>query len=147
MASRLLGKVAIVTGAGSRGPGIGNGKATAVLFARGAKVLCVDQDLGRADETCGIVASDGGEASAFAADVSRSADCAAIVGGQSCGTLRGASSLFHDGAPRNLRHSAAGASVRVSTLSCREPLKIEQLGTHLSHCDLNSRCSLTVGSG
>ena len=81
MASRLLGKVAIVTGAGSQGPGIGNGKATAVLFAReGAKVLCVDQDLGRADETCGMIASDGGEASAFAADVSRSADCAAIVG-------------------------------------------------------------------
>ncbi len=138
MASRLLGKVAIVTGAGSQGPGIGNGKATAVLFAReGAKVLCVDQDLGRADETCGLIASDGGEASAFAADVSRSADCAAIVGGQSCGTLRGASSLFHDGAPRNLRHSAAGASVRVSTLSCREPLKMERLDTHLSHCDLN----------
>ena len=79
MASRLLGKVAIVTGAGSQGPGIGNGKATAVLFAReGARVLCVDQDLGRADETCGMIASDGREASAFAADVSRSADCAAI---------------------------------------------------------------------
>ena len=71
--------MAIVTGAGSQGPGIGNGKATAVLFAReGARVLCVDQDLGRADETCGMIASDGGEASAFAADVSRSADCAAI---------------------------------------------------------------------
>ena len=35
MASRLLGKVAIVTGAGSQGPGIGNGKATAVLFRPG----------------------------------------------------------------------------------------------------------------
>ena len=32
--TRLEGKVAIVTGAGSRGPGIGNGKATAILFAR-----------------------------------------------------------------------------------------------------------------
>ena len=32
--ARLEGKVAIVTGAGSRGPGIGNGKATAILFAR-----------------------------------------------------------------------------------------------------------------
>ena len=40
---RLEGKVAIVTGAGSRGPGVGNGKATSVLFAReGAKVLLVD---------------------------------------------------------------------------------------------------------
>ena len=40
---RLEGKVAIVTGAGSSGPGVGNGKAAAVLFAReGAKVLLVD---------------------------------------------------------------------------------------------------------
>ena len=34
MAGRLAGKTAIVTGAGSVGPGWGNGKATAVLFAR-----------------------------------------------------------------------------------------------------------------
>src|SRR5574339_255028 len=52
MAGRLKDKVAIVTGAGSRGPGIGNGKATAILFAReGAKVLCVDAELARAEET------------------------------------------------------------------------------------------------
>ena len=44
MGDRLRGKVAIVTGAGSRGPGLGNGKAAAILFAReGARVLCVDQ--------------------------------------------------------------------------------------------------------
>jgi len=41
MADRLAGKVAIVTGAGSRGEGIGNGKAAAMLFAReGARVVC-----------------------------------------------------------------------------------------------------------
>ena len=41
MSGRLSGKIAIVTGAGSRGPGLGNGKATTMLFAReGAKVLC-----------------------------------------------------------------------------------------------------------
>ena len=40
---RLEGKVAIVTGAGSSGPGIGNGKATSITFAKeGAKVLLVD---------------------------------------------------------------------------------------------------------
>lgn len=66
MASRLLGKVAIVTGAGSQGPGIGNGKAAAIVLAReGASVLCVDQDLGRAEETCGMIKSEGGEALAF----------------------------------------------------------------------------------
>jgi NAD(P)-dependent dehydrogenase (short-subunit alcohol dehydrogenase family) len=43
MAGRLQGRVALVTGAGSIGPGWGNGKATAVLFAReGAKVFAVD---------------------------------------------------------------------------------------------------------
>jgi len=80
MAGRLSGKVAIVTGAGSSGPGLGNGKATAVLFAReGARVLCVDQILGRAEETVAVVAEEGGVAAALAADVSRRTDCAAMV--------------------------------------------------------------------
>lgn len=40
---RLAGKVAIVTGAGSRADGIGNGRATAILLARnGARVTLVD---------------------------------------------------------------------------------------------------------
>jgi|GEM_PF-1997455 NAD(P)-dependent dehydrogenase (short-subunit alcohol dehydrogenase family) len=52
MADRLKDKVAIVTGAGSVGPGWGNGKATAVLFAReGAKVFAVDINLSAAEET------------------------------------------------------------------------------------------------
>ncbi|MEK7387296.1 MAG: 3-oxoacyl-ACP reductase, partial [candidate division NC10 bacterium] len=43
MSDRLKGKVAIVTGAGSRGPGLGNGKAACILFAReGARVLCAE---------------------------------------------------------------------------------------------------------
>ena len=36
MGERLAGKIAIVTGAGSRGPGVGNGKAAAILMAREA---------------------------------------------------------------------------------------------------------------
>ncbi len=80
MSGRLAGKVAIVTGAGSRGPGLGNGKATAILFAReGACVLCVDQAKERAEETVGLIRADGGDAVAFAADVTRSADCQAMV--------------------------------------------------------------------
>src|ERR671930_1892248 len=80
MAGRLSGKVAIVTGAGSRGPGLGNGKATPILFAReGAKVLCVDQAKERAEETVGLIRGDGGEASAFVADVTRAAECRAMV--------------------------------------------------------------------
>jgi NAD(P)-dependent dehydrogenase (short-subunit alcohol dehydrogenase family) len=77
---RLAGKVAIVTGAGSRGPGLGNGKATAILFAReGARVLCVDVVKERADETLGLIRAEGGEADAFTADVTRADDCGAVV--------------------------------------------------------------------
>src|SRR2546429_403206 len=80
MSGRLNGKIAIITGAGSRGPGLGNGKATAILFAReGAKVFCVDQMKERAEETVGAIRAEGGEATAHAADVTRAAECAAMV--------------------------------------------------------------------
>src|SRR5216110_447240 len=80
MSGRLSGKIAIVTGAGSRGPGLGNGKATALLFAReGAKVLCADQMKERAEETVGLIRGAGGEAFAFTADVTRAAECRAMV--------------------------------------------------------------------
>jgi NAD(P)-dependent dehydrogenase (short-subunit alcohol dehydrogenase family) len=80
MGDRLRGKVAIVTGAGSRGPGLGNGKAAAILFAReGARVLCVDQAVPRAEETVALIRAEGGEAAALAADVTRADDCRAMV--------------------------------------------------------------------
>jgi NAD(P)-dependent dehydrogenase (short-subunit alcohol dehydrogenase family) len=80
MAGRLKDKVAIVAGAGSRGPGIGNGKAAAILFAReGAKVLCVDAELARAEETAKQIEKENGTARAFTADVTRAADCRAMV--------------------------------------------------------------------
>ncbi|MBI2941043.1 MAG: SDR family oxidoreductase [Chloroflexi bacterium] len=80
MAGRLAGKVAIVTGAGSSGPGVGNGKATAILFAReGAKVLCADRVADRAGETCALIRAEGGVTSSFVADVSRRIDCAGLV--------------------------------------------------------------------
>ena len=77
---RLAGKVAIVTGAGSSGPGIGNGKAASVLFAReGAKVLVVDQVKERAEETLAMIMEEDGEASVFEADVTRAEDCQRMV--------------------------------------------------------------------
>ena len=78
--SRLDGKVAIITGAGSSGPGYGTGKATAILFAReGASVLLADRDLARAEETRKLIAEFGGVASVFQADVSSSEDCSSMV--------------------------------------------------------------------
>ena len=80
MSARLAGKIAIVTGAGSRGPGVGNGKATAILMAReGARVLCVDAQKDRAEETVALIRAERGEALAFTADVTRKADCDAMV--------------------------------------------------------------------
>ena len=77
---RLEGKTAIVVGAGSIGPGWGNGKATAVTFAReGAQVLCVDRNPVAAEETAAIIVGEGGKATAFAADASRAEDIAAVV--------------------------------------------------------------------
>jgi NAD(P)-dependent dehydrogenase (short-subunit alcohol dehydrogenase family) len=80
MGERLQGKVALVTGAGSIGPGWGNGKATAVLFAReGAKVFGVDLDLRAADGTRDIIEGEGGVCATRAADVSKAASVAAMV--------------------------------------------------------------------
>ncbi len=77
---RLEGKVAIVTGAGSRAEGIGNGRATAVLFAReGAKVLLVDNSQAAAESTLEIIKKEGGEAEVFLGDVSRVEDCRNMV--------------------------------------------------------------------
>ena len=52
MAGRLEGKIAFITGAGSVGPGWGNGRATAIRFAQeGAKVFATDINLANLDET------------------------------------------------------------------------------------------------
>ena len=80
MPNRLKDKVAVVVGAGSIGPGWGNGKATAVAFAReGAKVFCVDINLSAAEETANIISREGGLALPFRADVTRNDDVEAMV--------------------------------------------------------------------
>jgi NAD(P)-dependent dehydrogenase (short-subunit alcohol dehydrogenase family) len=67
---RLAGKRAAIIGAGSVGAGWGNGKATAVLFAReGARVLCVDRDAAAAETTARIIREEGGTAEILVADV------------------------------------------------------------------------------
>src|SRR5689334_9033533 len=78
---RLKDRVAIVVGAGqSPGEGIGNGRATALTFAReGAKVLCVDHHPESAQETVDMITAKGGTAAAFKADVTKSAELKAMV--------------------------------------------------------------------
>ena len=61
MAKRLQNCVAIVSGAGSSGPGWGNGKAAAVTYAReGAKVIALDVNIDAANETADIIRSENG---------------------------------------------------------------------------------------
>jgi len=78
---RLKDKVAIVTGAGQTpGDTIGNGRATAILFAReGARVLLVDRRINSARETEAMITAEGGVATAFEADVTREEDCRAVA--------------------------------------------------------------------
>ena len=77
---RLEGKVALITGGGSSGPGLGNGKAMSILFAReGARVLVVDRVAEAAAETVALIVEEGGEAAAFTADITSAAACAAMV--------------------------------------------------------------------
>ena len=77
---RLTGKVAVVTGAGSRGEIIGNGQATALLFAReGCKVLLVDSEEENLSRTLRKISDQGGEASFYVGDVSNELDCQKMV--------------------------------------------------------------------
>ena len=80
MADRLKGKVAVVTGAAPRGEGVGNGMATAILFAReGAKVVLVNRSAERAEKLAKQIKGEGGEASVFAGDVAKADACEAMA--------------------------------------------------------------------
>ena len=80
---RLEGKAAVVCGAGQTpGETLGNGRAMALLFAReGARVLCVDRVLERAEETAAMIGEAGGTAFALEADISRAEGAKAVVDG------------------------------------------------------------------
>src|SRR5436190_23634070 len=77
---RLADKVAIVTGAGTEGDGIGIGRAIAMVLAgEGARVCCVDLDPARAEDSAARLVAAGGDAIAIAADVTKAVDCERIV--------------------------------------------------------------------
>ena len=120
MTRRLEGKVALVTGAGASGPGWGNGKAAAVLFAReGAKVFCADIDLAAAQETVEIIRGEGGQALAHEADVSDGAAVEALVAACSCSTTTSASPAWGD--LRSCRKAIGTGSWRSTSSPCFSP--------------------------
>jgi NAD(P)-dependent dehydrogenase (short-subunit alcohol dehydrogenase family) len=78
--TRLTDRIVIVVGAGSMGDGWGNGKASAVSYARdGATVVCADYHLARAEETVGLITAEGGTAIAVQADATDEASVQAVV--------------------------------------------------------------------
>lgn len=109
MSGRLSGKIVLVTGAGSVGPGWGNGRAIAVRFAEeGAKVFAVDRDADRMLETIRLVKEAGGEIETATCDVTQSASIAYIV--EACLTRFGRIDVLIN----NVGGSAAGGPVEMS---------------------------------
>jgi NAD(P)-dependent dehydrogenase (short-subunit alcohol dehydrogenase family) len=123
---RLQGKVGIVVGAGQTpGDTIGNGRAAAVLFSReGAKVLLVDRDLARAEETAAVIAKEGGEAQCVAADWTSAADCKAYA--KACVAAWGRIDFLHnnvgsgtgDGPPELIGEEAFDRIMRINLKGC-----------------------------
>ncbi len=109
MGDRLKNRAAIVTGAGSIGPGWGNGKATAVLFAReGASVLAADINLAAAEETKGIITQEGGQCTSCKADVSKSDEVRVMV--EKCLEKYGRVDILHN----NVGIVVVGGPVEIS---------------------------------
>jgi NAD(P)-dependent dehydrogenase (short-subunit alcohol dehydrogenase family) len=76
----LSGKVALISGGGAAGDGIGNGRAAAIVLARaGAKVLVADLNLGFAERTVEMIAAEGGTAAPLACDATNEADCKKLI--------------------------------------------------------------------
>ena len=116
---RLDGKIAILTGAGSRGDILGNGQATAILFAQqGAKVMLVDSNQENLDRTKDHIAMEGGECLTFVGDVTESLTCKEIV--KNTIDAYGALDILHN----NVGIGGAGTIVDVSEEDWDRVLKV-----------------------
>ena len=125
--TRLKDRVALVFGAGSVGPGWGNGKASAVAYARaGARVVCVDVNLAAAQETVGIIASEGGQASAHACDVTREADVRRVV--DAVMAEHGRIDILHN----NVGHTKMGGPPDISLEDWHRQLDLNMTGIFLA---------------
>lgn len=109
MSGRLANKVAIITGAGCVGPGWGNGRAAAVLFAReGASVFAVDKNRDSMEETLDRARAEGGTIAPYACDVTDSAAVADMV--SACLSTFGRADILVN----NVGGSAPGGPVELS---------------------------------
>jgi len=134
MAGRLANKVAIITGAGCVGPGWGNGRAAAVLFAQeGARVFAVDRDPDAMTETLTRAREAGGEIVPHACDATVAADVAAMV--EACRAWFGRIDILVN----NVGGSAAGGPVELS-----EQAWHDQLDSNLTSVFLTCKYTLPV---
>jgi NAD(P)-dependent dehydrogenase (short-subunit alcohol dehydrogenase family) len=156
---RLKGKVGIVVGAGQTpGDTIGNGRAAAVLFAReGAKVLLVDRDLKRAEETAAAIAAEGGESRCFAGDWTRAVDCKAYV--EACVNAWGRMDFLHnnvgtgagDGPPAEVAEDPFDRIMQVNLkgclLSCQAALPVMRSQGSGSIVNISSLAAVAYAPG
>jgi len=95
MGDRLKDKVVLVVGAGTKGQGIGNGKAAAILYGReGARVFCIDQDGTAAAATRDMIKGEGLTAESFAADITSLEQCRKAV--DACIAAFGKANVLHN---------------------------------------------------
>jgi len=127
MAGRMQGKVVIVTGAGSSGPGWGNGKAAAVLYAReGASVFAVDYRLETSEETRRIIEAEGRQCMTCQADVSKGEDVKRMV--DACVQVYGRIDVLHN----NVGIVETGGPVETSEESWNRVIAINQTSVFLT---------------
>jgi NAD(P)-dependent dehydrogenase (short-subunit alcohol dehydrogenase family) len=125
--ARLKSRVAIVFGAGSVGPGWGNGKASAVAYAReGAVVIAVDVNRAAAEETVAIITGEGGRAAAMACDVTREADVKAVI--DAAVAAHGRIDILHN----NVGHTRMGGPPDLSLEDWRREIDLNLTGAFLA---------------
>lgn len=125
----LKGRIAIVTGAGQTpGETIGNGRATAIRFAReGARVLVVDRRMDSAQETVRMISENGGEASPLVADVTVEDDCRSIAA--ACVERYGGIDILHNNVGRS---EGDAPTVELGETAWQELMDINLKGTFLA---------------
>ena len=134
MAGRVQDKVALVTGAGSVGPGWGNGKASAVLMAReGAKIFASDINRDAVEETKGLIEAEGGTCHAHVGDVTKAEPVADLV--QACRDAYGRIDILHN----NVGGSAPGGAADMS-----EEVWDRQMDHNLKHVFLVTKQVLPI---
>ena len=136
MAGRLAGKTAVVVGAGQTpGATVGNGRATAIVFAReGARVLVVDRDAASAEETRALIADEGGQAEVHVADIATEDECLGLA--EAAADRLGRIDILHnnvgvaagDGGPTSLTEEGwdriVDVNVKAMWLTCKHVVPI-----------------------